>query len=69
MIDLVIQNPKTLEESNRNVNAIAEVAISKKVVDIDTSGIGSEISSTFVQSEIEALRKVVKTLTDNLKGS
>jgi len=64
-IDLVHNNPKTVEEVKANVNAIAEVGISKQVVNVDVSSISAEMTDP----DSEKLRKVLLNLINNFKQS
>lgn len=54
---------------SENVEAIAEQALSKDAVNIDTKSIETAISGSYVPSEVEALRAMVLTLINNLKNS
>lgn len=64
-INLVIQNPKSVEEIDKNVKAIAEVSIPKDFVNIDTA----TISATMTDPDAEKLRNVLLNLINNLKSS
>jgi len=68
-IDLVYQTPKTIEDVNKNISALGDVALHKQVVNVDTSGITKPISETPTQSEVEAIRQTLLTLINNLKAS
>jgi len=64
-IDLRIQNPKTVEELAQNNKEIADVAIHKQTVDIDTTS----ISTVFTDADTEAVRLILLELITNFKNS